>query len=51
MQIADRAIHRDLRSGVFYAWQNDTIEADNFSHSESGLRVWVNGEMTVSVYE
>lgn len=30
MQIAGRAIHRDLRGGVFYAWQNDTIEADLF---------------------
>ncbi len=51
MQIAGRAIYRDLRGGVFYAWQNDAIEADIFSYSESGLCVWVNGETTVSVYE
>ena len=51
MQIAGRAIYRDLRGGVFYAWQNDAIEAVIFLYSESGLCVWVNGETTVSVYE
>lgn len=51
MQIAGRAIYRDLRGSVFYAWQNDAIGADIFSYSESGLCVWVNGETTVSIYE